>query len=269
MTKLLSSIGIFYLVLAAQVQAKAIGLDKRDVAIHISFDDNVKQAPASNSQPTLYSEGSKTLGAHGARERLPCQKYSAQTEFTQTLMFDEILTDDEFVYPDGYGGLQWSKNFYIYNSTEKEISAYNKPVSPPNQLYVQDSSFSGGDEPSFEVRPSSPELSFKLHSFAILPVQNPLNAPVSFSIRAWPAKGGEPLVRWYRWNYNYQLQNPWVAPVGGIEYVKKVEIYVVPGADQTTSERLPFTLDNIKITWQDIGNDRAWDSCVMDAPEHE
>ncbi|KAL7266166.1 hypothetical protein RUND412_011297 [Rhizina undulata] len=268
MTKFLSSVGVISLLLAAQVQAKASGLDKRDITIHIDFGDNVKHAPASNSQLTLLSKGSEQPNVPSIALRPSCERYRTLTEFRETLKFDEIQTDDEFVYPDGYGTLNWSKNFYIYNSTEKQISAYNTPVSAPNQLYVQDSSFSGGQEPWFKVSSFSPDKSFQLHSFAILPVQDPLNASVSFSIRAWPVRGGDPLIRWYRWNYNYQLKYPWVAPIEGIKYVKKVEIYVIPGTDQHTHKRLPFTLDNINITWQDVGSDRSWDWCFIDAPEH-
>lgn len=32
--------------------------------------------------------------------------------------------------------------------------------------------------------------------------------------------------------------------------MNKVEIYVVPGSETTSKERLPYTLDNIKITWR-------------------
>lgn len=62
--------------------------------------------------------------------------------------------------------------------------------------------------------------------------------------------GGEPHVRWYKWTWDAQLQYPWDAYVEGVEFVNKVEIYVVPGADTTSEERLPFTLDNVKLTWK-------------------
>lgn len=47
-----------------------------------------------------------------------------------------------------------------------------------------------------------------------------------------------------------QLQYPWNAYVEGVNYVNKVEIFVVPGADTSSKERLPFTLDDVKITWR-------------------
>lgn len=73
-----------------------------------------------------------------------------------------------------------------------------------------------------------------------------------FSIRGYPANGGEPYVRWYRWTLDAQLQYPWDAHVEGIDFVNKVEIFVVPGSDISSKDRLPFTLDDIKLTWRNL-----------------
>lgn len=73
-----------------------------------------------------------------------------------------------------------------------------------------------------------------------------------FSIRGYPANGGDPIVKWYRWTLDAQLQYPWDANVEGVDAVNKVEIFVVPSPDMTSKARLPFTLDNIKITWRNI-----------------
>lgn len=115
---------------------------------------------------------------------------------------------------------------------------------------MQDSSHSGGAEPSFKVRDSSPARSFDLHGISILPYTADIKSPISFSIRGYPANGGDPIVRWYRWTIDAQLQYPWDAYVEGVNYVNKVEIFVVPGADTSSKERLPFTLDDVKITWR-------------------
>lgn len=115
---------------------------------------------------------------------------------------------------------------------------------------MQDSSHSGGAEANFKVHANSPAQAFDFHGISILPYAATIKSPIMFSIRGYPANGGNPIVKWYRWTMDAQLQYPWDAHVEGVNSVNKVEIFVVPGSDILSKERLPFTLDNIKITWR-------------------
>lgn len=155
--------------------------------------------------------------------------------------------------------MDWSPNHYIFNESEQKLFPRNHATSPPNLLFVQDSSHTGGVEPYFQARPSSPAQSFDLHQISILPYTATPKSPILFSIRGYPASGGPPLVRWYKWSIDAQLQYPWDAPVQGVDAVNKVEIFVVPGDDVKSKERLPYTLDNVKITWRTslVASDRA------------
>ncbi|KAI5839888.1 hypothetical protein DFP73DRAFT_529713 [Morchella snyderi] len=171
-------------------------------------------------------------------------------EFSVIMMFDEVTTGGNFLWPEGYGNVEWSPNHYIFNESEQKLFSRNHATSPPNLLFVQDSSHTGGVEPYFKARPNSPAQSFDLHQISILPYTSIPRSPILFSIRGYPANGGPPLVRWYKWTIDAQLQYPWDAQVQGVDAVNKVEIFVVPGEDVKSKERLPYTLDNVKITWR-------------------